>query len=109
MVQHKVRALGHDRRGQCRGNTLAAQTVPRMAYNANAACVRQRGGAGHRVQTSRPEQQPSDSQTFAAFGPTGGNYSTTAAGFHAHEKTVGAGASGFRCLVGAFHGWAWTV
>jgi hypothetical protein len=45
-----------------------------------------------------------DSQTLAAFGAASVDDSTTAAGFHANQKTVGSCAARFRRLVSAFHG-----
>src|SRR6187402_2259590 len=51
----------------------------------------------------------SDGQALAALGASGSNHGAAATGFHAHEKAVGAGASGLRGLVGAFHGGGWAV
>jgi hypothetical protein len=45
----------------------------------------------------------SDSQTLAALGTASVDDGTAAAGFHANEKTVGAGAFDLGGLVSAFH------
>jgi hypothetical protein len=45
----------------------------------------------------------SDSKTLPAFGATGPNDSAATAGLHANEKAMGAGTTGLRGLVGAFH------
>jgi hypothetical protein len=44
-----------------------------------------------------------DCQTLAAFGATSVDHSTAAAGFHANQKTVRAGAFDLGGLVSAFH------
>jgi hypothetical protein len=50
-------------------------------------------------------REPSDldSQTLAAFGTARVNHGTAATGFHANQKTVGAGAANLGGLVSAFH------
>ena len=45
----------------------------------------------------------SNGQTFAAFGAACIDHSTAAAGFHADQKPMGAGAACFGGLVSAFH------
>ena len=50
------------------------------------------------------EARKSDRQALAAFGAAGVDHSAAAAGSHAHEETVGAGALDLGRLVGAFHG-----
>ena len=44
-----------------------------------------------------------DCQTLAALGATSVDHSTAAAGFHANQKTVSAGAANLGGLVSAFH------
>jgi hypothetical protein len=44
-----------------------------------------------------------NSQAFAAFGTTRVDHGASSAGFHAHQKTMGASAACFRGLVCAFH------
>ena len=72
----------------------------RPAYRARSGPVRL---------ANEPARAASDSQALAAFGAARGDHRTSATGLHAHEKAVGAGASGLRGLVGAFHGWVWAV
>jgi hypothetical protein len=48
-------------------------------------------------------QRSSNGQTFAAFGAACIDHGTSAAGFHAHQKPMGAGAACFGGLVSAFH------
>ena len=48
-------------------------------------------------------QCASNGQTFAAFCAACVDHGTAAAGFHAHQKPMGAGAAGFGGLVSAFH------
>jgi hypothetical protein len=50
-----------------------------------------------------PAGLPSDGQALAALGAACVDDSAAAAGLHADEETVGAGAADFGCLVGAFH------
>jgi hypothetical protein len=49
------------------------------------------------------DQCASNSQTFAAFGAACIDHGTATAGFHAHQKSMGAGAACFGGLVSAFH------
>ena len=49
------------------------------------------------------DQCGSNGQTFAAFGAACIDHGTAAAGFHAHQKPMGAGAACFGGLVSAFH------
>jgi hypothetical protein len=49
------------------------------------------------------DQLELNSQTLAAFGPACIDHSTAAAGFHANQKTVSAGAFDLGRLVSAFH------
>jgi len=48
-------------------------------------------------------QCASNGQTFAAFCAACIDHGTAAAGFHAHQESVGTGAACFRGLVSAFH------
>jgi len=48
-------------------------------------------------------QCASNGQTFAAFGAACIDHGTATAGFHAHQKPMGAGAACFGGLVSAFH------
>jgi hypothetical protein len=48
-------------------------------------------------------QCASNGQTFAPFGASSIDHGAATAGFHAHQKPMGAGAAGFGGLVSAFH------
>jgi hypothetical protein len=48
-------------------------------------------------------QCASNGQTFAPFGAASIDHGAATAGFHAHQKPMGAGAAGFGGLVSAFH------
>jgi hypothetical protein len=52
---------------------------------------------------ARCGQRQLDSQTLAAFGAASVDHSAATAGFHANQKTVGAGAFDLGRLVSAFH------
>jgi len=51
----------------------------------------------------KPKCSRLNSQAFATFGATGIDNSASSAGFHAHQKAMGACATCFRGLVCAFH------
>jgi hypothetical protein len=51
----------------------------------------------------KPKCNSLNSQAFAALGSTCIDNSASSACFHAHQKAMGASASGFRGLVCAFH------
>ena len=50
-----------------------------------------------------PEAQASDGQALAALGAACVDHGAAAAGLHADQEAVGAGAANFGGLVGAFH------
>jgi len=51
----------------------------------------------------KPKCSRLNSQAFATFGATGIDNSASSAGFHTHQKAMGASATCFRRLVCAFH------
>src|SRR6476661_8453132 len=89
---------------RCRAKcSVRATVVPPAITASNCALVLSRCTAG------APEAAPrrrgnSDGQALAALGAASVDDGTAAAGLHADQEAVGAGAAHFGGLVGAFHG-----
>ena len=70
-------------------------------FEFSVAAIGCRAGTTNQLRLSR--EAVLDGQTLATLGATSVDHSTAAAGFHANQKTVSAGAFDLGGLVSAFH------